>query len=30
MTGRGMESTAQGSDVRRIERLVAEMALTFN
>lgn len=25
-----MESTAQGADVRRIERLVAEMALTFN
>ena len=25
-----MESTAQGSDVRRIERLVADMGLTFN
>src|SRR4030042_5012607 len=25
-----MESTAQGTDVRRIERLAVEMALTFN
>ena len=25
-----MESTTQGSDLRRIERLVSEMALTFN
>ncbi len=25
-----MESVAQGPDVRRIERLAAEMALTFN
>ena len=25
-----MESTAQGQDVRRIERLAVEMALTFN
>lgn len=29
-TGGTMENTAQGPDVRRIERLVAEMALTFN
>jgi hypothetical protein len=30
MTGGAMESTAQKPDVRRIERLAVEMALTFN